>query len=331
VKKEVRDGPEKSALDALSDKRVSVLSYSSEQRRRVTKLVEEGRIFRGDTGGGLFKRKSYGFVLNDCRNNLYAPVVHDVVEYFEQNAIVWWSGKLTNHTLSSQIACLNHLFPIRDEKEAVLSLVGQICPEVVDVLLLTTDRHRPAYIQFEAVSDVDHLNERSSTRGSNCTSVDALIYGALGDGRTVLFPIEWKYAEISSGASKADGHRGRIRKARYTNLIERSAQLRADPHDEVYYLEPFYQLMRQTLWAEQMIAHKHDETVKADDYIHIHVVPAENRELLFRRRKDMEATWRSAIRTQCKYTVISPKDLFAPIGTCAQFRPLLDYLEARYW
>jgi hypothetical protein len=38
--------------------------------------------------------------------------------------------------------------------------------------------------------------------------------------------------------------------------------------------------MRQTLWAEQMIAHKDSETIKADHYIHVHVIPQENNELL---------------------------------------------------
>ena len=38
--------------------------------------------------------------------------------------------------------------------------------------------------------------------------------------------------------------------------------------------------MRQTLWSEQMIVHKNTETIKVDDYIHIHVIPSENKEYL---------------------------------------------------
>lgn len=82
-----------------------------------------------------------------------------------------------------------------------------------------------AYIQFEAVSDTDYLNEGNLKRGSNCTSIDALIYGMHRDGRKIIFPIEWKYVESYGNENKAEGDRGKTLKARYTDLIYRSTQL----------------------------------------------------------------------------------------------------------
>lgn len=38
--------------------------------------------------------------------------------------------------------------------------------------------------------------------------------------------------------------------------------------------------MRQTLWAEQMIKNKATERIKADHYLHIHVIPNNNVDLL---------------------------------------------------
>ena len=191
----------------------------------------------------------------------------------------------------------------------------------------------PAYIQFEAVSDVDHLNEKYSTRGSNCTSIDALIYGLHKDGRKILFPIEWKYVEVYGNENKANGDKGTVRKARYTNLIHKSTQLIGDFND-IYYYEPFYQLMRQTLWAEQMIEHKNAETIKADDYIHIHVIPTENNELLNKKYpcsgKKMETTWRDCLIDQSKYIIISPKDLLTP-AINEKYPDFVKYLEKRYW
>jgi hypothetical protein len=312
---------------------MSYMKYKDAQYGRVENLINDSGVFYGDSGGGIFKKKAYPFVLSDCGNNLYAPVKDDTLEYFKKNKVAWWNGRLTNHSLSSQVACLNHLFPLREDKEAVLSIVNGICPNIKDVLTITTDQYKPAYIQFEAVSDRDHLNEGTSTRGSNCTSVDALILVLHKDGRRVLLPIEWKYVEVYSNENKAKGDKGETRKRRYTELINRSAQLKSDNHD-VFYFEPFYQLMRQTLWAEQMIGHKDTETVQTDDYMHIHVIPSENRELLCKKYKcsgkGMEDTWRSNIKDQDKYRIVSPKDLLAPIAS-VKFRPLLDYLRARYW
>lgn len=78
---------------------------------------------------------------------------------------------------------MNHLFPIRKDRDAVLAIVKQFEPNVIGILPITTDRHDPAYIQFESISDKNHLNESYSTRGSNCNSVDALIYGLLKNER----------------------------------------------------------------------------------------------------------------------------------------------------
>ncbi|HWS29618.1 MAG TPA: hypothetical protein VN512_05815 [Clostridia bacterium] len=254
--------------------------------------------------------------------------------YFKENGITWWSGELTNHTLSSQVACLNHLFPLREDKNAVLSIVKRIYPEIADVLILKTDRHRPAYIQFEAVSDADHLNEGASARGGNRTSMDALIYGSAQDGRKILFLIGWKYIEAYDDVNKASGDAGKIRTGRYAGLIRKSEQLRS-ANPAVYYFEPFYQLMRRTLWAEQMVKNKSAETIQADDYIFIHVIPPGNGELVHKlypcSGKEMEDTWRSLIKDQKKYKIVSPKDLLKPIAGMRHFQALTDYLMTRYW
>ncbi|MHC1731944.1 MAG: hypothetical protein AB9888_07965 [Bacteroidales bacterium] len=309
------------------------MNFKKTQYLRAETLIKASDIFYGDVGGGVFKGKSYPFILQDENDNLLEQSRYAIRDYFKKNRIAWWNGKLTNHTLSSQVACLNHLFPIREDKKAVLLLAKKICPDITDVLLIETDKYMPGYIQFEAVSDVDHLNEMNSTRGSNCTSVDALIYGVHKDGRKILFPIEWKYVEAYGNENKASNDKGVTRKARYTDLINQSAQLKAIAH-EVYYFEPFYQLMRQTLWAEQMIAHKNIETIKADDYIHIHVIPDGNSELLMKTYqcsgKGMEETWRNYLKDQSKYVIISPKELLTP-AINGQYVTMLEYLEKRYW
>ncbi|GHT15458.1 hypothetical protein FACS1894170_12990 [Planctomycetales bacterium] len=282
----------------------------------------------------MFREKEYAHILKKWCNNFYAPIVTEVKKYFSENKISWWGGENpTGNVLSSQIACLNHLFYIRNDKSAVLDLVKQINGDFVDVLEIRSDKFSPAYIQFEAVSNKDWLNEckegNNPTRGSKCTSIDALIYAVNKNGRKYLLPIEWKYKENYGNQNKSNEER----RCRYTDLINQSKQLKMENHT-VYYYEPFYQLMRQTLWAEQVIKHQSTETIKADDFIHIHVVPTGNTDLLEKiyscSKKTMEKTWRGYLVNQEKYRLLSPQELLASINrkTYAEF---LEYLAKRYW
>ena len=309
------------------------MSYKTNQDNKVEYLIQNTDIFQGDAGNGYFMKAFRPFILENANHNIYPPIFTKVQAYFKENHIGWWGGKLTNHPLSSQIACINHLFSIRKDKQAVLAILKQFEPEIEDVLVISTDDYEPAYIQFEAVSDTDHLNEMASIRGSNCTSIDALIFAVHANGQKILFPIEWKYVEQYRNRNMGTGEKGNTRRSRYTQLIEHSNQLLAH-QTEVYYFEPFYQLMRQTLWAEQMLLYARTETLKADDYRHIHVIPKENSELLDFKYKisglDMEKTWRSCLANQNKYHVISPKQLMQPIDE-TKYEHLLSYLSERYW
>jgi hypothetical protein len=69
--------------------------------------------------------------------------------------------------------------------------------------------------------------------------------------------------------------------------------------------------MRQTLWAEQMVLSNNTESVKADSYIHLHVIPTANEKLLQKTykssSKNMETSWRESINNQDKYKIIDNK------------------------
>jgi len=306
------------------------MGFKESEYKRVEDLLKNSDVFYGDKGNGIFRNKNYPFILENNLNNLYEPIRNDVLDYFKNNNIAWWGGKLTNHPLSSQVACLNHLFPIRNDKDAVLSIVQQVLPEIVDVLPITTDKYLPAYIQFESVSDVDHLNEVNTTRGANCTSLDALILGKHKDGRNILLPIEWKYVEAYGNENKGTNE---TRRSRYDNLINNSKQLIPTINNKVYYYEPFYQLMRQTLWAEQMVLNKDIETIKANDYIHLHIIPKNNKDILNKEYvtsdKGMEDTWRDCIKNQSKYQIKEPKQLISKIDSI-KYKDLINYLHHRY-
>ena len=316
--------------------------YQENERTKAENLIKSSDpIFYGGKAGKYFMTKNRDFVLQENLKNLYSPICADTVDYFKNNSISWWGGSIpTGHVLSSQIACVNHLFQIRNDKSAVLTILNNVSNEFEDVFPIITDKYLPAFIQFEAVSDKDYLNEGKPTRGNNCTSVDALIYAKHKDGSKWLIPIEWKYTEHYGNQNKAiEGFKadpinckGEVRKKRYTSLINNSNQLISSDHSCFYY-EPFYQLMRQTLWAEQIVKNNKIETIKADNYLHVHVIPTENKDLLGKVYKcsgsDMEQTWRKHLKDQSKYAIITPSKLLSGIES-EKYHDLLNYLKARY-
>ena len=325
--------------------------YQEKERARTIELIEKSELFEGCKAGGKFMGKERDFVLSDRNYNLFKVIRGEAETYFNENGISWWGGqKQTPHTLSSQMACLNHLFPIRNDKNEVLKIAQIICEDIVDVLEIKSDKFLPAYIAFEAVSDTDYLNEcekeQKPNRGSHCTSIDALIFAKHKNGKNYLLPIEWKYTEHYNntdksvedreGEPKGTNGKGQERLSRYCNLINKSEQLKKYDNykSSVYFFEPFYQLMRQTLWAEQMIAYRNSEKISAEDFIHTHIIPRENSDLLEKiypcSGKNMEATWRENLNDQSKYKIISPKELLANIDK-EKYADLKNYLEKRYW
>ena len=310
--------------------------YRNREKKKVEALIKNG-WFNNDPGNGIFGGHSYKFVLENSNNNFFSPILDDAKEYFKNNDIAWWKGnEPTGHALSSQIACINHLFQIRNDKEAVLSILSTFSQYFTEVLPINTDKYAPAYISFEQVSDTDLLNEGKPTRGSNCTSVDACIYALHKNGSKWIIPIEWKYTESYGDEDKGKGSSGETRKKRYDGLIYKSSQLIYDKllnSKNCYYYEPFYQLMRQTLWAEQMVNNKNIETICADDYMHLHIIPYKNIDMLEKTyscsKKDMPTTWRNCLVDQNKYKIISPEILLGNIGS--KYEDLKQYLSKRYW
>lgn len=218
------------------------MSFKSITLAHGEELVQNG-FFSNDPGNGVFRGKPRPFVLKDGINNLYPAIRADVLAYFRQNQIVWWGGGNypTGHILSSQIACLNHLFSIRQDKTAVLNLLKTVCHDFVDVLPIK-EEYLTGYIQFEAVGDnKNYLNERFNLRGSNCTSVDALIYALHKNGKRFLIPIEWKYVETYGNEDKSYGISGETRRQRYLNLMKQSKLLNSRTLSCCWF-EPLYQL-----------------------------------------------------------------------------------------
>jgi hypothetical protein len=185
---------------------------------------------------------------------LWEGIRYDAVDYFKRNDIGWWQSSgddlPTGHLLSSQIACVNHLYFIRQRKDLATALLRSIDPDVDRSVILDD-----GYVEFEFIgSDKAKipllLNEKFLTRGANCTFVDAAIIGQLLSGATRLFLIEWKYTELYQTEDKYIPERA----ARYDKLIPApDSPFVAGINVAALYFEPFYQLMRQTLFGSQSV------------------------------------------------------------------------------
>ena len=320
-----------------------VTNYRGKEKCRQLALLQQGSdVFYGAHGGGTFNNHTWDFCIknDESQKNLYHGIVNDCLDYFRSENIVFWGSEgIPNHILSSQVACLNHLFAIRQDKDMVLKLAKMLIGEdAIDVEPMKCDRTL-TYISFEVTSSRDYLNEKYVKRGANCTSVDAAIVAIMKDGTKMLVPIEWKYTEGNEYNTDKSGKEGsgKERLRRYSQLIDSSCQLLSIPNgylNSIYFVEPFYQLMRQTLWAEQVIAHKETELIKADDFIHVHVIPKENTQLLYRKyrysEKGLEDTWRSQIIDQNKYKWVNPEDITRVIRLSGKYIELVKYLTIRY-
>jgi hypothetical protein len=78
----------------------------------------------------------------------------------------------TGHTLSSQIACVNHLYLLRQRPVLAKAVLRALDPEVVEAEVVDN-----GYVEFEFIGAQQYLTEKVFSQGLNCTSVDAFMIG----------------------------------------------------------------------------------------------------------------------------------------------------------
>lgn len=275
-----------------------------------------------------------------------APALRGLAErYFERpdGAITW--HRHANHALSSQVCCLNFLMPFAEKPDLlarfVQSAVGGALPEMLPIE--DGPDGRPWFIAFEWIGSADHLNEANAqgarTRGANSTSADAAVKFRLG-GETHVLLIEWKYTErygqpLSSRTSGDTG--GNFTRAkRYGSIaFAPDGPLRADAGVEMsdFFWEPFYQLMRQQILADQIERHREADRARV-----LHLSPSGNRSLHAVTSPKLRAfgtdafdVFRSLLVDPDALICRSIEDVFRPLladpGTATEWA---DYLTTRY-
>lgn len=289
------------------------MSYESEQQKRQQKL-RQNLCLPGDR-----------HILNDGWENIFKPIR----SYVSNANIKWWGGKQpTGSMCSSQIACINHLFPLRDDADAVLAMLNGL--PGYENRFESVQKYQKDYISFEVESE--YAREKMTEQKSHPTQIDALILAKDKQGKQWLIIMEWKYTE-NYGPKPLDIEE---RKTRYDGLISELGCFRKRVDSSIFYINPFYQLMRQTLWAKLHTSPEcTNKGLKADEYLHLFVAPKDNKALHSPNRRNkalskehLLSRWgKEFLANRNSFISIDPQDLVSEVIE----NPLKAYLSERYW
>lgn len=264
--------------------------------------------------------------------NLSPTIRAAAVEYFAGHRIQW--HRFRDHIRSSQICCVNCLFPLGDRPDILLNLLRPVVPTAQRVVSLDTGEPR-RLISFEHIGQRDYLGEsngRSRTRGANCTSADAAVLLGTPDGRVIVL-IEWKYTESYSVARMRPDGRVVPRRSDERRLATYRASVWEEPWNPVnkqlapdvgaLLVEPVYQLFRQQSLAAAM-----EQGGEATRVVCLHLSPAGNTALhrvtsppLAVYGADVFDVWKRMVTHPDRFRAMETQEFFAPLRRLSTDRP----------
>jgi len=295
---------------------------------------------------GLYRGMPRSFCLptDYAEENLIPEIRKSAPLYFAEFEIKWHdgqAGKPSNHLCSSQVCCVNFLFPFQDRPEALAELLRPVFPDLKQTLPIENDQ----FVAFEWIGQRNYLGEKVSrngkrTRGANFTSADAAVMFERTDRTQQIVLIEWKYTEAyNSKQSLAIARSGTDRREIYRWLYDRPdcpLDKEALPSFDALFFEPFYQLMRQQFLAHEMeIAHE----LCADRVSVLHIEPAHNTDFqritspdLVRLGKTVTGVWQQLVTAPDRFTSVSTEALFGSLvaNPAPGMQAWADYIRARY-
>lgn len=235
---------------------------------------------------GVYKGKPRQFCLPKelSEFNLFHGIRGDVQDYFQEFEIKWHDAidrKPSNHLCDSQVCCVNFLYAFARNPDALSSLLNPIFPTIEKMIPI---EGHDRFVAHEWIGQKNYLGEKiprhgKRTRGANFTSADAAVFFERADGAKQFVLIEWKYTETYSSVNLKYSKSGTDRTAIYQHLYDQSdfplKKEELGNFDALFY-EPFYQLMRQQLLANEMEKAKE---LDADIVSLLHIAPEHNPQL----------------------------------------------------
>jgi len=327
------------------------MTFRDREKERYKKL--KPKLFSPDAQVyGNYRGRPRHFCLADdySSENLYQPIRAPAIEYFRSRRIPWHDGLKkgrvpSNHLCCSQSCCINFLYPMTTSPKLLTNVFQHCYPELAEPLLINEDSPLPnssfPYMAFEWIGVSDYLGEtkrkgRARTRGANFTSADFIFRFKREDGKIQIVLGEWKYTEDYRRLDKGI----EVRKQNYHLAFNRHGGVFKQCDEDLYgalFFDPFYQLMRLQLLAQEM---EYDREMEAAIVSVLHICPKANRE--FRERitspkleqmfpnKGVLEIWKELV-PEGKFMSISVEDLLNTIErVTVDDQGWVDYLRTRY-
>ena len=281
--------------------------------------------------------------------NLWEPIRASARTHFLEEGINWHQQR--HNLLSSQVQCVNVLFPLRDEKALLAALLVDRVSQLA----------RVGSVCFEYTGDKNYLNEPGG-RGRMRTSADVAVEWFDAENSKNLLLLEYKFTEREfgrCGGATSRGNKDRSRCRRLGEIIEapRTMCYLVEPKGRPYWdiaLAPdgpvrgdllaqeshcpfrydFYQLMRNQFLAHQI---ESDPDSGFDSATFGVVYHDENDNLLrmghaFDGERNPLSAWTRLLREQKKFITFTVQELLAAVD--ADLPPQLEewraFLGSRY-
>ena len=285
------------------------------------------------------------------QENLYPATRDRALAYLSANDIAL--HREFANLRSSQVCCLNFLFPLRTDLEAAAVALRPLLPGVVQAEEIEFEYTGPC-------SATHWLGEPSGgKRGQNRTSVDAAVRWHDTEGRSRLTLVEWKYTEkqfgtcggfASDGNMQKDGcrHRAagaelpwtcylagaqndRTKRRYWEHLGSAGIDVSRYDGDLCPFSGPFYQLLRLQLLATHCAQEKEAEKV---DVAAVHfqgntAIEEPPREIKGFAYSVTEA-WQGLLLRPNDFRVCTAESLAAGVRSSGAFPDLAGYLGQRY-
>ena len=234
-------------------------------REQSQTISDEGQRPTDDKG----QRNDHLLALGHESENLYPPLrdEYGARKFFAERRIKWHrtgargSGDNTGdngptrNLASSQVMCVNFFMPLA-EIDGALTVALQAIDD--DVAAVVDIRHegRRARVEFEWIGYPLSL-EDGLARGEYNTNVDAFVIVVTKSGTKRAYLMEWKYVESGRNTDYSVGPSGETRRRRYSGLYHaRSSSFNHKVRMNELMYGDFYQLMRNRLLADRMVANR---------------------------------------------------------------------------
>lgn len=314
----------------------------SEKPKQVQFKHTSSTISEQARADGVFKAKPRPFCLPPeyAQENLYPPIRQTAMAFFADHHIGWHQGqdgKPSNHLCSSQVACVNFLFPFTNKPEELAILLRPVFPQI-DRMIPVEDG---LYVSFEWIGAQNYLGERAPkdgrrTRGANFTSADAIVMFEDRDNKRQAVLIEWKYTESYGSNYLGIAKSGTDRRKIYQHLfddLDCIVDMDLLPGIDALFYEPFYQFMRQQFLAAKMEAARE---MGAEVVSLLHISPDANED--FKRITSPALSglgttpteiWKKLVKTDGRFISVHTEDLFKGFES-EEMQNWKEYMQNRF-